>query len=82
MDITDGDYFIVIACDGVWDVLSDEEVIQYVYTQILKKTQQKQYKDVTSEHLSKCLRQICLDIVKNALDRRSQDNISCMIIAL
>merc|ERR1719295_205302 len=82
MDITEGDYFMVIACDGVWDVLKDDEVIQYVYTQILRKSQQQSYKDVTREHLSKFLRQICLDIVKNALDRRSQDNISCMIIAL
>jgi len=82
MKITADDYFVIIACDGVWDVLSDEEVIQYVHTQILKKSQQNAYKEVTREHLNKCLRPICLDIVKNALDRRSQDNISCMIIAL
>lgn len=82
MDLTDDDYFIIIACDGVWDVLNDDEVIHYIHQQILKKSNQKSYKDVNKQHLQKCLHQICLDIVKNALDRRSQDNISCMIIAL
>mmetsp|Transcript_69961 Transcript_69961/g.111271 ORF Transcript_69961/g.111271 Transcript_69961/m.111271 type:complete len:447 (+) Transcript_69961:195-1535(+) len=82
MQLTDDDHFIVLACDGVWDVLQDEEVVHYVYTQILKKSNQKSYQDCTQQHLQKCLHQICLDIVKNALDRRSQDNISCMIIAL
>ena len=82
MNIGDDDYFIVMACDGVWDVLTDDEVIHYVYMQVLKKTKQETFKSVSKEHLQKCLHQICLDIVKNALDRRSQDNISCMIIAL
>eukprot|EP01084_Bolivina_argentea_P024703 45984_1 len=82
MSLSDDDYFIIIACDGVWDVLNDEEVIQYIYTQIMKKSNVKSWKEITREHLQRCLHQICLDIVKNALDRRSRDNISCMIIAL
>jgi len=78
------DAFLVIACDGVWDVLSDEEVVHYVHTQVLKKSGRESWEGVTREDLVRggVLRQICLDIVKNALDRRSADNISCMLIAL
>eukprot|EP00485_Elphidium_margaritaceum_P011785 CAMPEP_0202694182 /NCGR_PEP_ID=MMETSP1385-20130828/8103_1 /ASSEMBLY_ACC=CAM_ASM_000861 /TAXON_ID=933848 /ORGANISM="Elphidium margaritaceum" /LENGTH=434 /DNA_ID=CAMNT_0049349981 /DNA_START=70 /DNA_END=1374 /DNA_ORIENTATION=+ len=83
MDLHDGDdHFVILACDGVWDVLSDEEVAHYVHTQILKKSNQQSFKQITKQHLQKCLHQICLDIIKNALDRRSQDNISCMIVVL
>eukprot|EP01084_Bolivina_argentea_P123011 218016_1 len=80
MNITKDDYFIIIACDGVWDVLNDDEVIDYIYKQILKKSNAKTFQEIHTNHLKKCCHQICLDIVKNALDRRSQDNISCMVI--
>merc|ERR1740123_399529 len=64
MNLGKDDSFIVIACDGVWDVLSDDEVIHYVHSQVLKKTKRDDFKNVSKQELQKCLHQICLDIVK------------------
>lgn len=36
-DITDDHEFIVIACDGIWDVLSNEEVLEFVRNRIAQK---------------------------------------------
>ena len=33
-DITTDHEFIVLACDGIWDVLSNEEVLEFVRTRI------------------------------------------------
>jgi len=33
-DISSKDEFIVIACDGVWDVMKNQEVVDYVYKQL------------------------------------------------
>lgn len=38
-DITAGHEFIVIACDGIWDVMSNEEVLQFVRTRIAQRTE-------------------------------------------
>ena len=29
-DLTDEHEFIVVACDGIWDVLSNQEVVNFV----------------------------------------------------
>lgn len=36
-DITDDHEFIVIACDGIWDVLTNEEVLEFVRNRIAQK---------------------------------------------
>eukprot|EP01006_Ploeotia_vitrea_P045298 TRINITY_DN66928_c5_g9_i1.p1 TRINITY_DN66928_c5_g9~~TRINITY_DN66928_c5_g9_i1.p1 ORF type:complete len:311 (+),score=28.32 TRINITY_DN66928_c5_g9_i1:141-935(+) len=33
--LTDEDEFLVLACDGVWDVMSNEEVVDFVRTKLL-----------------------------------------------
>lgn len=36
-EISDDHEFIVIACDGIWDVLSNEEVLEFVRNRIAQK---------------------------------------------
>ena len=62
-EIEDEDNYLVIATDGVFDVMEDEDVFQ-----LSKK--QKNAKD------------FCDDIMKEAIERGSMDNISCFIIGL
>lgn len=61
------DEFLVIACDGVWDVMSFEEVCDYVYSQI-RKIPSRDLKCVADEIVDMCLR------------KGSTDNITIIII--
>ena len=55
--------YVIVATDGVWDVLDDLDV----------------YKLSLSTENSKNL---CDDIIKNALEKKSGDNLSCFVIKL
>ena len=61
------DEFLVLACDGVWDVMSFEEVCDYVYSHIRKKP-------------SRDLKYIADEIVDMCLSKGSADNITIIII--
>jgi len=60
------DEFLVLACDGVWDVMSNEELKDYI----------RHCMQRTSD-----LKQICNDVVDTCLYKGSRDNISIEIIA-
>ena len=62
-EITDEDSYLIIASDGVWDAIKDEECLG------LTKTNRNTF-------------EICKNIVAEALNRGSQDNISCFVIKL
>ena len=62
------DEYIVIACDGVFDVLRDFEVVDAVTTQV--KTG-----ETDMGHIAKHL-------VQTSFDRGSRDNISCMVVRM
>jgi len=55
--------YVIVATDGIWDVLDDLDV----------------YKLSLSAENSKNL---CDDIIKNALEKKSGDNLSCFVIKL
>ena len=55
--------YVILASDGVWDVLDDLDV----------------YKFSLSAENSKSL---CDDIIQNALEKESTDNLSCFVIKL
>ena len=55
--------YVIVATDGVWDVLDDLDV----------------YKLSLSTENAKNL---CDDIIKNALEKKSRDNLSCFVIKL
>lgn len=60
-----GDFF-VLACDGLWDVFSNEEVIQFV-------AQNKTSKDIQT---------VAVDLVNAAIQKGSEDNITLIIVSI
>ncbi len=67
-ELEDSDRYVIIASDGVWDVVNDKDVFQYV----------AEYEDMGNKktvkmHLAKYL-------VKKALELGSRDNISCICL--
>jgi protein phosphatase PTC1 len=71
-EILDSDTFLIIASDGVWDVIKDEDVYELV-----KLTDFKTVDNITNKpiDLSKLL-------VKKSVQLGSKDNISCIVIKL
>ena len=71
--------FIVIGCDGIFDVLSNEELLECIKI-VLKE------KKMTDFINDECIHELCGDfaamIIKSALAKDSFDNVSCIVIAL
>ncbi|CAH3126033.1 probable protein phosphatase 2C T23F11.1 [Pocillopora verrucosa] len=55
-EITPDHEFIVLACDGIWDVLSNQEVIDFVRIRIAQKMEPEQ---ICEELLTRCLAPDC-----------------------
>ncbi|RNA34283.1 phosphatase 1B isoform X2, partial [Brachionus plicatilis] len=64
---TDQDEFIVLACDGIWDVISNEDLKDYVHSRL----------KVTND-----LVKISNEILDMCLNKGSRDNMSIIIVAL
>ena len=71
--------FIVMGCDGVFDVLSNEEILECINI-VLKEKKMTQFINDEDYH------ELCGDfasmIIKSALAKESFDNVSCIVIAL
>lgn len=63
--LTADDKFLILACDGLWDVVEDQEVVNFV--------QHLHVNGLDVQNISERL-------VRLALDRGSTDNISVMVI--
>lgn len=59
------DEFMVLACDGIWDVLSNEELCQFVRHQLL---------------LTSSLEAVCSAVIDICLYRGSKDNMSIVLV--
>ena len=70
--------FIVIGCDGIFDVLKNEELLECIQI-VLKEKNITDFKNVD-------MHQLCGDfaamIIKSALAKDSFDNVSCIVIAI
>lgn len=55
-DLTPEHEFIVLACDGIWDVLSNEEVAEFVRVRIAAKMEPEQ---ICEELMTRCLAPDC-----------------------
>lgn len=62
------DEFIVLACDGIWDVASNKQLSEFVY-QMLSEGEVD-------------LGNICEECLDTCLDRQSRDNMTMMLVSL
>lgn len=71
------DEFLLIACDGLWDVLTSEEAIKFIRDRLNQDSNSGSgTKMVTSDRLSS----IADELVKHAIDdKKSSDNVSVLI---
>jgi len=59
------DEFLLIACDGIWDVMSNAEVLEFVYKQL-------QIREDRAE--------ICDNLIEECFQRGSRDNMSVVLV--
>jgi len=72
-EFTAKDQFLVMACDGLWDVMDNQEVVDFVSKRLSK----------TSNLNDGSLSQIADDLVKYAInDKKSSDNVTAIIVHL
>jgi protein phosphatase PTC1 len=72
MALTEEDDFLVLACDGVWDVMSDQEVVDFV----------KVYAENPNGSTEEKFNLIARALVDEALKRGSTDNITAIVVKL
>lgn len=65
-DLTREDHFLVIASDGLWDVLRNKDVCDICYT-------------LSQSH---CPQQLAEELVHTAIARGSMDNVTCIVVKL
>ena len=71
--------FIVMACDGIFDVLSNDEILVCI-KYVLK---EKNVKEINNEvNMSELCGDFAAMIIKSALAKDSFDNVSCIVIAI
>ena len=75
-DINSNDDFIVLGCDGIFDDLSNEEVINAAWMAYKQKAKEKNY------DIHESTKEACDLVIRVALEKQTTDNLSCIIIGL
>ena len=75
-DINSSDDFIVMGCDGIFDDLSNQEIVNAAWTVFKHRANEKNY-DIHELSL-----EACDLVIKSALEKQTTDNLSCIIIGL
>mmetsp|Transcript_3235 Transcript_3235/g.9878 ORF Transcript_3235/g.9878 Transcript_3235/m.9878 type:complete len:281 (-) Transcript_3235:69-911(-) len=78
-DLTGQDSFIILACDGLWDVMNDQQAVECVVGCIRELQPLLRQLEVEGRSLAEILARM---LVEEALARGSNDNVSCVVIFL
>ena len=69
--------FMVIGCDGIFDVLSNEEILECIKI-VLK---EKNVQEIKEDDVHELCGDFAAMIVKSAIAKDSSDNVSCIVVA-
>ena len=75
-DISSNDDFIVMGCDGIYDDLSNEEIVNAAWLVFKNRGKEKNY------DIHELSMEACDLIIKYGLEKQTTDNLSCIIIGL
>jgi serine/threonine protein phosphatase PrpC len=79
IELNDEYNFIVIGCDGIFDVLSNEELLDCLKI-VLKEKKIDEF--INNDDIHEICGDFAAMIIKSALAKDSFDNVSCIVIAL
>ena len=70
----------MIACDGVWDVMTSDDVVKFVYEKLSSWVTSDGTYCITSHHVEEVVASVCDDILLECLNRGSTDNMSILLV--
>jgi len=76
IDINSNDDFIVLGCDGIFDDLSNQEIVDAAWMVFKHRGKEKNY------DIHELSQEACDLVIKYALEKQTTDNLSCIIIGL
>mmetsp|Transcript_50747 Transcript_50747/g.104414 ORF Transcript_50747/g.104414 Transcript_50747/m.104414 type:complete len:281 (+) Transcript_50747:78-920(+) len=78
-DLSSQDTFVILACDGVWDVMNDQQAVELVNESLQELRPILPQLQAEGRSMAEILSRM---LVEEALARGSNDNISCVVIFL
>ena len=75
-DINSNDDFIILGCDGIFDDLSNQDVVNAAWFIFKSESKDKNY------DIHELTQDACDIIIKYAMEKQTSDNLSCIIIGL
>ena len=81
-DRTPHDLLLFLACDGIWDVLSDADVTRYLQGHLTQQQQASESSNSNSLFRPEDLAAACEDLVALCLEKNSEDNMTAMAVHL
>eukprot|EP01067_Filipodium_phascolosomae_P009632 Filipodium_phascolosomae@DN8735_c0_g1_i1.p1 len=79
--VTPEDSFVIMACDGLWDVMDDQIAVNLVSTSLQMMTESLKV-PLTANILGQMVEMASRFLVDEALRRDTQDNVTCAVIIL
>ena len=79
IELNDEYNFIIIGCDGIYDVLKNEEILECINF-VIKERKMNEF--INDEDVHKLCGDFASMIIKAALAKDSFDNLSCIVIAI
>jgi len=72
--------YLVLACDGLWDVMEDQEVVDFILARVKQELGWPLVPELHKKKLQELVNKIIADLIKTAIQKGSQDNISILIV--